>query len=313
MLLVCLSLLVCSRSAFSFNIKDQGNQDTMLDKSVPIKKWKTGAIAFARKVNDEGIVAAVCAELDVPIEPEPDIDEASKDAYSQVGLTLTYSGEKYCVITKNGAKKARGSQKGLFVRGTELRMTRIPAVRHMKDGRLQILLRGQERNIVQSVWTLWWRQPPPLSSAPLTCKQQPKQQTSRGSKQCRDTTAQPSRTQQFHMSNRRASHPSTMTTTPNPKFAPSRRGRTTAPSTRDCINKQCSSVRKPLLHAVQWLCRAPFVAAANASQRISVESAWPSPQLPRLGSLLGDATSHGRRNVCRTAHGVPIERMSVAR
>ena len=54
----------------------------------------------------------------------------------------------------------------------------------------------------------------------ITCKKQPKLQMIHGSKQYRDTTAQPSRTQQCQKSTRVASPPSTMTTTPSPHFAP---------------------------------------------------------------------------------------------
>ena len=78
------------------------------------------------------------------------------------------------------------------------------------------------------------RWPPPPSSTPLTTlrtpqpgfsnKTQPKQQTTHGSKQQRETAAQLSRTQLRQKSNRVASHPNTTTTTLNPHLLPEKAG-----------------------------------------------------------------------------------------
>ena len=60
-----------------------------------------------------------------------------------------------------------------------------------------------------------------------TCQEQPKQQTTHGSKQYRDTTAPPSRTHLCHTSNRVALHPNT-TTTLNPHLLHLRKSRLSA-------------------------------------------------------------------------------------
>ena len=51
------------------------------------------AIAFARKINEEGTLVAVLCEHEVPTEPESDICEVSKGAYKQVDLSFKYTGE----------------------------------------------------------------------------------------------------------------------------------------------------------------------------------------------------------------------------
>ena len=98
----------------------------MSDSSVPIKIFLTQApLRLLLKVNDEGIFVAVLGGLDAPIEQS---------------FAFTYIGKKLGDTTGK-VWDEEGYDGALSLGEKERRMTNIPAVRRMSEGKLEILLR----------------------------------------------------------------------------------------------------------------------------------------------------------------------------